>query len=422
MKTMFHYLSGLAFIGILFVACSKDDNSHIEHVNTEIYDMMKEVYLWNDYMSYKLDPGSYKTPVAFMEALRYEVYDKWSTVITKEEYNQYFEEGTMVGHGFSMGLDESENVRIVFIYRNNQAYNKGVRRGWIVSKINGAAVTPSNVFDLLGDSKAGITNNITFIDGNGVSKDISLTKEEISLTPVLHYAVLQKNEHKIGYMVFQDFIETAYDEIDEVFNTMTQAGITDMIVDLRYNGGGSVDVAEHIAGWLIGKNFAGQPFIRYQHNGLLASNGFDTVINVPANANGLSFNRLFFIGTQNSASASELLINGVDPFVETIMAGSATHGKPVGMYVIPIEEYMTLPVCFKYTNKNFVGDFYNGLAPDIAADDDITRDFGDPEEASLKAIINYIDGAGQLKSTGAEAFPGVLLNPEGPMGDYLKAY
>jgi hypothetical protein len=108
--------------------------------------------------------------------------------------------------------------------------------------------------------------------------------------------------------------------------------------------------------------------------------------------------------------------------VETIMAGSATHGKPVGMYVIPIEEYMTLPVCFKYTNKNFVGDFYDGLAPDIAADDDITRDFGDPEEASLKAIINYIDGAGQLKSTGAGAFPGVLLNPEGPMGDYLKAY
>ena len=159
---------------------------------------------------------------------------------------------------------------------------------------------------------------------------------------------------------------------------------------MRYNGGGSVVVAEHLAGWLLGKNFAGQPFLYYQHNGNTAHE-LDTMYTVPANANGLNLSRIFFIGTENTASASELIIKGVEPFIGSILAGTPTHGKPVGMYAIPVSDYMTLPVCFKYTNKNHEGDFYNGIEPALPADDDITRDFGDPEEASLKAILDYIE-------------------------------
>ena len=119
----------------------------------------------------------------------------------------------------------------------------------------------------------------------------------------------------------------------------------------------------------------------------------------------MSLGRIFFIGTENTASASELIINGVEPFIGSVLAGTTTHGKPVGMYAIPISDYVTLPVCFKYTNKNHEGDFYNGIQPALPADDDITRDFGDPEETSLKTILDYIEtGSGTLKSTNYTGF------------------
>jgi C-terminal processing protease CtpA/Prc len=232
--------------------------------------------------------------------------------------------------------------------------------------------------------------------------------------------VLNQGDLKIGYMVFQDFIQTANDELDEVFNSFLAANVDEVIIDLRYNGGGFVDVAEHMAGWLIGKDFGGETFLYYQHNNKLTA--LDKVYSVPVKSDGLSLDRIFFIGTSNTASASELLITGVKPFVGSILAGSTTHGKPVGMYNISISDYMTFPVCFKYSNKNHEGDFYNGLAPDIPADDDLTRDFGDPEEASLKAILDYIQ-SGQVPLKSATAGHRTqLISPRGPLGDFLKAF
>jgi hypothetical protein len=321
-----------------------------------------------------------------------------------------------------VGLDQSDNFRIVFVYRFTEAAEKGVKRGWILSKVNGTTVTISNFGTILGENSVGVTNTITFINENSQNVVLSLTKEELTLTPVLHYEVLEQGPDKIGYMVFQDFIESANEEMDEVFDTFTNAGINELIIDMRYNGGGSVDVAEHLAGWLIGKDFANQPFLYYQHNGILSSY-LDTMYTVPANTNGVSLDRIFFIGTEYTASASELIINGVEPFVSSILAGSSTHGKPVGMYAIPIEEYVTLPVAFKYSNKNHEGDFYNGIPPTLPAIDDFTRDFGDPQEASLKAILDYIEtGVIPSKSTKSTDFRSRYMERQGPLGQYLRAY
>jgi hypothetical protein len=386
--------------------------------------MMKEVYLWNDYLPRNVDPADYTTPADFMEALRYDMYDKWSTAMTEEEFNSYFEEGQMVGHGFMVGLDADENFRIVFVYRFTEAAEKGVKRGWIMSEVNGTIVTTANFGTIMGETSVGVTNNIAFINENGQTVNLSLTKEEINLTPVLHYEVLEQGPSKIGYLVFQDFIETANTEIDEVFNAFSTAGIDELIIDMRYNGGGEVTVAEHLAGWIIGKDFSGQPFIYYEHNGVLSKEPYsmDTMYTVPAKNNGLSLGRIFFIGTEYTASASELIINGVAPFVTSILAGSPTHGKPVGMYAIPVEEYVTLPVCFRYSNKNHESNFYNGLQPMLPANDDITRDFGDPDEASLKVVLNYIEtGIIPGKSTKSTSFRSQYFTPKSPIGQFLRA-
>jgi carboxyl-terminal processing protease len=410
----------------MITSCKKDDSVDptIKAVNEGIYELMKEVYLWNDHLPASVDPSAYATPNDFMDALRYKVYDRWSTVLTKTEYNQYFVQGEMIGHGFMLGLDAGGKVRIAFVYRNTQAYDQGVRRGWILSKINGTEVTSSNAFDLLGPATSGRVNTITFIKNDGITAELSLTKSLINITPVLHYEVINQGASRIGYMVFQDFIDTAKVELDEAFNSFTAAGINEMIVDLRYNGGGSVDVAEYLAGWLIGKNHGNQPFINFRHYANLAD--WDTTLNLPENANGLALDRIFFIGTRNTASASELLINGVKPFVSSdITAGDTTHGKPVGMYAFPFVnyDYVVLPISFKYTNANGEGDFYEGIAPNLPAADDLTRDFGDPQEESLKAILDYINtGAVQLKSTRQGMEKIRIIGPGKGVRQYLKAY
>lgn len=422
MKSRFKIFLTLAVVGGMMLSCRNDDNDHITYVNNEIFNMMEEVYLWNEELPDYLNPEAYNTPIEYMEALRYDQYDRWSTMLTKEEYESYFEEGEMVGYGFSVIADQSGKIWIAFVYQNTNAARNGVKRSWRLAKIDGQTVTTSTFGSLIGAPRINKTGEFVFINEQGSEVNVTLTMEVITLTPVLHAEVIPQGDSRIGYLVFQDFIETANPEIDDAFTAFRDSGINELIIDLRYNGGGAVSVAEHIIGWILGKNYAGQTYLRYVHNDLLAP-FMDTTYSIPVNNNGFDLDRVFFIGTTNSASASELLIKAVEPFIESILAGSATHGKPVGMYAIPIKDYVALPISFKYLNKDFEGDFYTGIPPTIQAADDFHKDFGDREETCLKAILNYIeDDALTIWSAPVSTAAPVLLNPEGRLNQFLKAY
>jgi carboxyl-terminal processing protease len=382
---------------------------------------MKDIYLWNTSIP-SVNYTDYDTPEKFMEALRYKPLDKWSVVLTKTEFNQYFEEGQMIGHGISLSADGSGVIRVIFVYRSAQAFLKGVRRGWIIKRVNGSDATWDNIFTLLGKQETGIKNDIEFLNENNETIAISLIKEEIDLTPVLYRDTVNWGNKTIGYMVFQDFIEAAKVELDETFSFFNTAGIQELIVDLRYNGGGSVEVAEYLAGWLIGKNYSGNSLVKFIHN--QNNSEYDTTIHIPPNANGLRLDRIFFIGTRETASASELIINGVKPYLKAILGGSYTHGKPVSMYAIPLKnyEYVILPVSFKYTNAADSGDFYNGLPPDFLAPDDITKDFGDPEEDCLESILNYIATGNAYYTSGKTTGSVHYLLRKEPICEFLKAF
>ncbi len=411
----------VVLLGII-VSCGKDDDSFDKvAVNREIYYDMLDIYLWYEYLP-AVNFSDYATPEIFLEALRYKPLDKWSAVLTKEEFNQYFEEGKMIGHGISIAVDHLNKIRVAFVYRSTQAYNKGVRRGWVINKVNNTMATPGNVMSLLGNQEIGIRNNIEFLNENNEPVTLDLTKEEISITPVLYYDTINWNSEVIGYIVFQDFINAAKTELDEAFTFFSQKGVNDLIIDMRYNGGGSVEVAQYLASWILGKKFPGTPLVNFKHNN--KNSRYDTTLNIPANTNGLSLDRLFFIGTRKTASASELVINGSKPYVEVFLGGDSTHGKPVGMYALPLHsaDYVLLPVSFKYTNANDEGDFYDGIVPDFHSPDDITKDFGNPDENSLESILNYITtGTASYKdekSTGKVTF----IERTDPIGTYLKAF
>ncbi|MFO7369671.1 MAG: S41 family peptidase [Bacteroidales bacterium] len=421
MKFCCRYIVLIVVAALLLSACKIEKDNTDKLVNKEVFNLMKEYYLWYNYLPTKVDYGAYSNPQELMDAVRYEELDRWSYVQTMEEFYQ-FSEGKFYGHGFSFGLDESGNIRIVYVFRNTQVANNGVQRGWIITKVNGTTATEDNIRGLLGESKAGITNTIAFLDENGAPVNLVLTKEEIQVTPVLHYEVIDQGDTKIGYLVFEEFIRPAYPEFEEAFNHFNAQGIDELIVDLRYNGGGFVNVADTLAGWLIGKDHGNQFFTETRYNNKYSQ--FNETSKVPAISNGVSLSRIFFIGTEYTASASELVINGISPYVDVIIAGDTTHGKPVGMDGFIVGNYVAWPVTFSYYNANNIGDFYNGLPATLPAEDDITRNFGDPEESSLKAILDYISGVAAPMKAERERGSRLsrLILPDKPISPYSKSF
>ncbi len=408
-------------IFLFFHSCSKDDISDEYIVNSEIYRLMRDIYLWYEYVP-DVNIGSFETPYELMDYLRYKPLDKWSYVMPKDEYLQYFEQAEMIGHGLLLGADSSGIIRVLLVYTSTDAFEQGVRRGWIVNRINDVVITPDNFSELIGPREIGIRNKFEFINQEGSNLTLYLIKEILDITPVLYHEIISGSNKIIGYLVFQDFITAAISEIDYVFTEFKNNNIDELIIDLRYNSGGSVSVAEHLAGWIAGKQNSDGAFVKFLHNNKHTE--LDTIINIPYNENGLDLERIFFIGTNITASASELLINGLEPYMDVILVGNNTHGKPVGMYALPFTDYnyVVLPVCFKYTNGNNEGDFYNGLVPDSYLEDDATRDFGDPQEDCLEEILNIIETGPPSASRKKSTRDTYLLEPDRKINKFLKAY
>ncbi len=421
-RSFYKYFRILFLAAIFLHSCSDDPTvSDEEIVNKYLYSAMQDIYLWYDKLP-AVNPAYFSTPYELMEALRYKEVDRWSFVMTWHDYQQYFQEGKMIGHGFMISRDDDYNLRIAFVYPSATAYSKGVRRGWIIRRVNGVIASPSNVMELLGASITSVENTIEFVDNDNISRTILLKKEELSINPVLHSEIINTGNKKIGYVVFQDFIEAANVKIDSVFNTFKQENIDDLILDMRYNGGGSVDVAVHLSSWLSGNTNADNTLIKFQHND--KNREHDTSFTIPYNGASLDLGRISFIGTSSTASASELIINGMIPYMDVNLVGTPTHGKPVGMYVLEFrnQDYAAFPVCFKYTNALDAGDFYDGLQPDILVNDDLTRDFGDPDEAMLKAAINYITSGTMVTMAKKSTSDNEIVVPSTNLAEFQRAF
>jgi carboxyl-terminal processing protease len=156
---------------------------------------------------------------------------------------------------------------------------------------------------------------------------------------------------------------------------------------MRYNGGGLVAVARHLASIIGGSRTRDQVFAQYVHNDRNVRR--NQVLRFEEGAAGPGFERLIVITTRASASASELVINALRPFIPVVIIGDRTYGKPVGQYQVNFCDKMLAPVSFTVRNANGEGDYFEGLAPDCLATDDIQHELGDPEEASLREAMMF---------------------------------
>ena len=392
----------LSFSILGLSSCKKDVTPAIttptvaEEARDYLYTIMNDYYLWYDLMPVVVKTD-YEDPYTLMDAMEYKTLDKWSFVLTYDEYVN-MNQGAFVGHGISMGLDSiSQTVRIAQIYNLSPLYSLGVRRGWIVKKINGIDLLPIFVNrdndaynNAIGPSTDGLTNTFLFQTPEGKDSTITSAKASFTLNTVIFADTLHLKSGITGHLVFDQFIPPSNNELQTAFAYFSQNNIKDLIVDLRYNGGGDLNVLTNLASYVAGAAQVNKPFLTLTFNDKnTASNGtyYFKTVNSP-----LSLSRVIVITTGGTASASEDLINGLKPIMDIHTIGETTNGKPVGMVPFAYQtDYMFFPITFSLVNSTGQGDFFNGFAPDKYVPDDITHDWNDRNEACLKEAIYYLE-------------------------------
>jgi len=383
---------------VFIASCKKEEEVPLttdEAARDYLYEVMNDYYLW-----YKLMPDvvkdDYKDPYELMTAMRYTAIDRWSYVQTYDEFLTIYH-GSFVGHGIRFGLDPADKVRIVQVYKNSHLYSKGVRRGWIVKKINGTDLAPIFIAGdnaaytlLIGPSEAGITNTFLFQIPDGRDSTIIDTKSSFTLNTVIHYDTLNLKSGKTGYLVLDQFIPISNQELATAFAFFKQENILDLIVDLRYNRGGDLGVLANMASYIAGSAKVNTPFLRLKYNDKHTAD--NEIYNFRSVASPLNLAKVIVICTRSTASASEDLINGLKPHMPVICIGDTTEGKPVGMIGTSYKtDYMFWPIFYSIENSANQGDFYDGIAPDKYVPDDFTHDWDDRNELCLKEAIYYLE-------------------------------
>lgn len=368
---------------------------------TFVLNEMEDLYFWNDEPDQSakyvgLSIRDYSSADELLDFLRYrpDEFDRFFTHITTiEEDNQFFGPGEFIGYGFSFWLDETTlELWITQVFGGSPAEAAGFARGTRILTIDGRSIAEieaaEGVGEAFGESETGVTQQFVLQPPGRLSFTTSATKATVTIDPVPQHRVIDVGGVKIGYFEFRTFIRTAPAKLQAAFAEFAAAGVRNVIVDTRYNGGGLVDVAEDFASLLAGPANIGnvQSFTRFNQ----ANSVFDEQTDFTPQASSIDLDSIVFITTGGSASATELVINSLEPYVNVALVGDRTFGKPVGQIGRDFCEQRLRLVAFETVNVNNEGRFFDGLPVDCPADDEFTFAIGDTAEDSLATALTLI--------------------------------
>ena len=364
-----------------------------------------------------VNPGAYGDVQSYIDALvapaRALNKDRFFTYITSiAEENAFFSSGSSAGFGVLMAYDAAgQRVVIAEAYEGAPAFAAGIDRGTAIVGIGTnsgnvrsvasivAAEGTAGLADALGPNDPGVSRVLRITDAAG-TRDVTVAKADYSLDPVSdRYGakVITEGGRSYGYLNLRSFISSADGQLTNAFADFRAQGVTDIIIDFRYNGGGLVSTA-NLMGDLMGAGRAGQLFSQTRFRSSKSSE--DDEHRFAPVAQSIAPTRIAFIGTGSTASASELVINSMLPYLgaDMTLVGSNTYGKPVGQIALDkaeCDDRMRV-VAFATGNASGQSDYYDGLAPKIAnscaANDDLGFPLGDPREASIRAAIDFLAG------------------------------
>jgi len=364
---------------------------------------MLDWYYWTG-QSPNPEPAGFASLDAYFQALKYTSYpgvpngiDPWSNYQSTASYNQFFAEGRSTGYGVAVnGLEGQLPLKVRYVEPQSPAGLAGLRRGDVIKAINGVPDTTLITGDFAVLSGAAGQQITLDIERNGVPQRFTLTAADYALTPVPASATLTAGAAQVGYIVLKDFIVQAEPELSTRLNAIKAAGATDLIIDLRYNGGGRISTANHFASEVLGPRGV---FTTLQYNAKQqASNRSFTL--TASSAAGV-FDRIVVLTGPRSCSASELLVNGLRPYAQQVSTvGDTSCGKPYGFNPVDSCGNTFSIVNFKAVNALGQGDYEAGIAPTCAVAEDFSGVLGDPAEKLTAAALGYLQ-TGSCPATAA---------------------
>jgi C-terminal processing protease CtpA/Prc len=367
-------------------SCSDEDQ------NKFIDDVMHDVYLWST-TSPEVDHTAYALQSDLLDALKSPL-DKWSYVITEQQYQDYYS-GASVGLGFNLLYNSStKEIFVSMVYPGSPVDNAGIKRGFKLDIINGhtaADIIDNNLWsEALGEDVKGVTVDITYTDSADQQQTTSVVKDDFYSNSVIYHNIYTNTSSgkKIGYINYKYFSSEYASDLSATMTDFENNGVNELVVDLRYNGGGQNSATIYLGNIIGGLSMYGQIMYKYLHNLRYTPWNRNIVYSMPAYL--MNIEKVVFLVGSGTASASELLINLLKPSKDIFVIGTATHGKPVGMYSFPFCDKRLTPITFQTVNSSDEGDYFNGIAPDCVKYENLSKDFGAADEVLLSAAINYL--------------------------------
>lgn len=423
----------LLAISIIFVSCFEDMDDNLHTASTQ--DIQNFIYRGlNYYYLYKADTpelandafasdgernnflNKFDSPESLFEYLL-SSQDRFSRLYSDYTVIENAMEGVSLSNGMEYGLvyypDNSRKVfgYVRYVLPNTDAQNEGLKRGDLFTTVDGVQLDENNYVELL--SKMNYTIGLATYNGQGfqlTGETATLNNREYDENPIYISRTFDFNGKKVGYLMYNAFIQRYDTDLNNAFGQFKSEGITDLVLDLRYNGGGSVQTATDLAGMITGQ-FNGQVFYKeYWNEDRQPENGkdglFDNTISTGANINSLNLNRVYILTTRRTASASELVINGLNPYINTTQVGDTTTGKFQASFLLydapapnfsrqqasPAHTYVMLPLVFKTANAAGKTDYIDGLFPQITLPENYFNlgELGDPDEPLFAAALQEI--------------------------------
>lgn len=413
---------------------------------------LRESYLFYDTLPATFDPTPYTSVESYLDSLtataRSQGKDRSFTYLTSiKEENAYYGSGATAGFGWRFGLTREGRLYVTEAFEGAPGLTAGVDRGAEIVAIGTSATNLQTAVSLyqsdttgaalntaLGPNTAGTTRYFQISDASG-TRTVSVTKSDFTLAPVSNRygaQIITDAGQRYGYVNLRTFIDTAEPALRAAFAQFKSAGVTNIVVDLRYNGGGLVSIAELLSNLLGGGRSTSDVMSYTSYRPEKASNN-RTAYFMPQ-PQSVAATRIAFIGTGNTASASEFVINTFPPYLHANAAliGTNTYGKPVGQIALDranCDDRLRV-IAFSTQNAARQGAYYNGLAVSsngvpspleatCRAADDISYPMGDPREASTRSALDFLQGKSCTPITATASVAARALSVAAPAREAL---
>ena len=412
------------------------------------FSVLDEWYLFPETLPAALDPAPFPTVQAYIDALtataRSQGRDNFFTFVTSiQQENAFFQSGSTAGFGIRL-LFQGSRLFVTEAFENAPAFAAGIDRGTEIIAIgtteaNLATVSSiiasqgtAGVSEALGPSTAGTSRVLRISDASG-TRNVTVAKADFSISPLSsRYGVRvidNGSGQRVGYINMRTFVSTADNQLRTAFANFRSQGITDFVIDFRYNGGGLVSTAELMGDLLGGNRTTSQTFSLTRFRPSKSAN--NVTRRFAPQSQSVSPAKIAFITTGATASASELVMNSFIPYLgaNAALIGSNTSGKPVGQIArdqAACDDRIRV-VAFATDNSAGQGEYFDGLASRMGttctASDDFTRALGDPQESSLRIALDFVagrsctpvsSGIGQQPARQGQALPDIMLTSKQP--------